>query len=301
LIHNPQLLKKLALQYYRAKLGVIALFSKRKAAEIAFRMFCTPYTKRKRYVVPPIFNNAEKLSFSLTTHHINGFRWTPEKKNGNKVLICHGFDSYSYRFHEFIQPLLNEGFEVLAFDAPGHGISSGNQITMPVYQQMIIEIHKRFGPVNGIMAHSLGGLGAGLAIEKMEDHQHKRFVLISPATESTRAIEAFFKLVRVSNEVKNEFEKLIMELGGYPSSWYSVSRIMQEISTRTLWIHDEEDSITPFDDMKHLLEKQLPHIQFEITKGLGHSLYQDKLMAKKIIAFLSVLKDKSIHINHPAI
>ena len=295
------LFKKVVLLYHRAKLGMIALFSPRKSAEVAFKMFCTPYTKRKILTVPPVFKEAQKVSFDLLSYHINGFRWVPEKSNGKKVLICHGFDSYSYRFYEFIEPLLSEGFEVLAFDAPSHGISSGKQINMPVYQQMVLEIDKRFGPVDGIMAHSLGGLGAGLALEQMEDHQHKRFVLISPATETTRAIETFFKTIVVSKQVKHEFEKLIVELGGYPSSWYSVARIMQQITTPTLWIHDEEDKITPYEDMKHLPEKQLPHIQFIITKGLGHSLYVDKMIAKKIIAFLSVLKDKNLHAQHAAI
>jgi pimeloyl-ACP methyl ester carboxylesterase len=294
-------LRQLALHYYRLKLGVIGFFSPRVAARVAFKMFCTPYTKSKKYIVPPIFEDAEKLSFDLASHHINGFRWTPKNATGSKVLICHGFDSYSYRFHEFIQPLLEEGFEVLAFDAPGHGLSSGRQITMPVYQQMVLEIHKRFGPVDGIMAHSLGGLGAGLALEKMQDHQLKRFVLISPATESTRAIQTFFKYIKVSPRVKEEFENLIQEIGGNPSSWYSVARVMQEITTPTLWIHDKEDSITPFDDMKHLLNIPLPHIQFEITTGLGHSLYRDKAIAKKIVAFLCVLKDKSIAAKHTAI
>jgi pimeloyl-ACP methyl ester carboxylesterase len=285
-----KLVQRIGLAYYRNKLKIIALVSPRKAAQIAFKIFCTPYTKRKKYLEPLIFEQAEKLSFTLSHFKIHGFRWMPEKPNGFKVLICHGFDSLSYRFEGYIKPLLHEGFEVLAFDAPGHGVSSGSQITLPVYRDVVLEIHKKFGPIDGIMAHSLGGLGAGLALEKMENHQHKRFVLIAPATESVRAIQTFFKYIKVSNAVKEEFEKLIVELGNYPSSWYSVSRIIQEITTPTLWVHDKEDTITPFDDMKHLLEKNLQHIEFEITQGLGHSAYRDDKITKRIVSFLTGIK-----------
>ncbi len=284
------LAQRIVLAYYRNKIKTIAVVSPRKAAQVAFKIFCTPYTGRKKYIIPEIFETAEKLSFKLLHFKIHGFRWKSQKSNGYKILICHGFDSLSYRFEGYVNLLLQEGFEVLAFDAPGHGLSSGNQITLPVYRDTVLEIHKRFGPIDGIMAHSLGGLGAGLALEKMEDHQHKRFVLIAPATESWRAIDTFFTYLKVSSRVKEEFEKLIVELAGYPSSWYSVSRIMHEITTPTLWVHDKEDTITPFDDMKHMLEKNLPHIDFEVTQGLGHSVYRDDKITKRIVSFLAGLK-----------
>jgi alpha-beta hydrolase superfamily lysophospholipase len=280
-----KLAQKLALGYFNNKLRTIAIVSPRKAAEEAFKLFCTPYSKRRPQKSPPIFKQAEKVVFSIHEHTIHGFRWKPTKENGRKILICHGFDSYSYRFERYITPLLNVGFEVLAFDAPGHGLSSGSRITITVYRDMVLDINKRFGPIDGIMAHSLGGLGAGLALEKMEDHQHKRFVLISPATETTRAVSTFFKYIKASEKVKDEFEKLIIELGGYPSAWYSVARIMQQITTPTLWVHDKEDPITPFEDMKHMLEQNLSHIEFEITEGLGHSLYNDDKVANRIIDF----------------
>jgi pimeloyl-ACP methyl ester carboxylesterase len=282
-----KLAQKLALGYYSNKLRTIAIVSPRKAAEEAFKLFCTPYTKRKTHKTPTIFKQAERLSFTLAHNTIHGFRWKPAKENGRKILICHGFDSSSYRFERYITPLLNKGFEVLAFDAPGHGLSSGSQITIIIYRDMVLEIDKLYGPVDGIMAHSLGGLGAGLALEKMEANERKRFVLISPATESTRAINTFFKFIKLTGRVKEEFEKLIIELGGYPSSWFSVSRIVQQITTPTLWIHDKEDTITPFDDMKHIPEKKLPHIEFEITQGLGHSSYTHDKVAKRVIDFFA--------------
>jgi len=282
----------MVLGYYRNKLKLLAAVSPRKAAEEAFKLFCTPYTKRRKYKAPPVFHHAKKLSFKILNEQVHGFQWLPKKANGHKVLICHGFDSYSYRFDKYIQPLLDAGFEVFAFDAPAHGISTGKTINATQYRDAILEISKRYGPMDGIMAHSFGGLAVALAVEAMKDHEHKRLVLIAPATETTTAIEGFFKYVPVTEPVRKEFDKLIEELGGNPSTWFSVSRVMKNITTPTLWIHDEEDMITPFADMKHMVDLQLRHITFKITKGLGHSnVYRDHAINQQVIAFFKSMVD----------
>ncbi|MCW3106743.1 MAG: hydrolase, partial [Segetibacter sp.] len=74
-------------------------------------------------------------------------------------------------------------------------------------------------------------------------------------------------------------------------SWYSVSRVIQSISVPTLWLHDVNDRITPYEDMKHLTELSLPHVEFVITEGLGHSLYRNDTVANRIIGFLVTLKN----------
>jgi alpha-beta hydrolase superfamily lysophospholipase len=283
-----KLAQRIVIGFYVYKFRILALFSSKVAARAAFNLFCTPYTKRKTYNAPKIFLTADKLTFDLDGLVINGFGWIPkENNNGKKVLICHGFDSYSYKFDRYVGPLIKSGFEVLAFDAPAHGTSSGKTIKVTEYRKMILTINDMFGPVDSIMAHSFGALAVALAVEELEDAAHKRLVLIAPATETTFAIETFFKHVPVSKKVRLEFEKLIEDLGGNPASWYSVARVMQKINTPTLWVHDKEDAVTPYEHVHHLVERNLPHIRFEITSGLGHSnIYKDNRIKKRIIEFL---------------
>jgi hypothetical protein len=57
---------------------------------------------------------------------------------------------------------------------------------------------------------------------------------------------------------------------------------------KTLWIHDKNDKITPLDDVEPLMEKQLPHIEYMITSGLGHSrIYKEEHVIEKVVAFLN--------------
>lgn len=286
-----KLIQRIFLTYYTAKFKAIEFISPAKAAESAFELFCTPYSRRKTYETPDAFKQAEKLTFSFQQHHIHGFHWEPKVPNGYKVLICHGFDSLSYRFEGYIEPLLQEGFEIYAFDAPGHGLSSGKTINALLYRDMILEVVDRFGPYDGIMAHSFAGIAVAIAIEKIKDNLLKRLVLIAPATETTRSLDDFCRHLKISRKLRTEVEKLIETIGGQPASWYSVARVIQSISIPTLWLHDINDRITPYEDMKHLTEHGLPHVEFVITEGLGHSLYRDDTVANKIIGFFATLKN----------
>ena len=70
--------------------------------------------------------------------------------------------------------------------------------------------------------------------------------------------------------------------------YYSTSRAIAENKINTLWLHDEEDWICPYEDVKKIQEKQLNHVEFYITKGLGHSkIYRDSIVKEKIFNFLN--------------
>jgi len=286
-----KLAQTIFLSYYITKFKLLALISPEKAAKSAFELFCTPYSRRRTYDTPEVFTEAEKINFSFKDHEINGFYWQPKVPNGCKVLICHGFDSLSYRFAQYIEPLIHQGFEVYAFDAPGHGLSSGKTINALLYRDMIVEVAEKYGPFDAFMAHSFGGIAVTLAIEKMETDLPKRLVLIAPATETTRSVTDFCRHLKIDAKLRRELEKLIVTVGGQPASWYSVARIIQSISTPTLWLHDKKDTITPYEDMHHLTEMSLPHVEFVITEGLGHSLYRDNEICNRIVGFLVTLKN----------
>ena len=283
-----KLVQRIFLQYYTTRFKVISWFSPRMSAKMAFELFCTPYTKTRYKLPAKIFDQAEKLSLKVGHNTVNGFKWTTPVNNSDKtILICHGFDSSSYRFADYIQPLLDEGFNVIAFDAPGHGTSTGKTITVLLYRSMIKLADEKHGPFYGIMAHSFGGLAAVLALEEDKELACRKLVLIAPSTETIHAIETFFNYLKLTSSVRKEFIKLIEDLSGNPPHWFSVSRAIHNILPQTLWIHDKQDTITPFSHLEHLTIDQPSHVTFEITEGFGHSPYRQPEILKKIISFFA--------------
>src|SRR6476620_169836 len=154
--------KRLVLKYVRTKFKLLSSISKTKAAEKAFELFCTPQVRVNKDL-PPVFKKSEKIEFPFEGNTIRGYRWNhPSLK---KVLILHGFESSVINFERYIEPLVKKGYEVMAFDAPAHGRSSGKKITVLTYKNLVLYAWKNFGPFDAFIAHSFGGLALCLALE----------------------------------------------------------------------------------------------------------------------------------------
>ena len=276
--------QKIAINYIRAKLNILALVSKEKAAAKAFDLFCTPFRKTRKKK-PPVFEKGEKLHFKLDGIDIRGHRWNyPQPR---KALIIHGFESTSYNFDRYVMPLVRKEYEVLAFDAPAHGISGGKRITLPLYVAMLQKIYELYGPIQSFMAHSFGGLVLAHFLETIPHDSGTRVVLLAPATETVTAIDSFFHFLHLNDAIREEFDELVFRKGNLPAQHYSIKRAAKNIRAKVLWIHDEDDEMTPLRDALKVRDDQHAHIEFVITKGYGHRrLYRENKVVKQVIDFL---------------
>ncbi len=160
------------------------------------------------------------------------------------MLILHGFESSVKNFDAYVAGLVEKNYEVIAFDAPAHGVSGGKEITLPLYIEMISAIHFMFGPIQSFMAHSFGGLALAHFMEKIPNADCK-MALIAPATETKTAIDTFFRFLQLGESVRTEFEKIIEAKSGVASAWFSIPRALENIKAGVLWVHDKNDDVTP--------------------------------------------------------
>lgn len=277
--------QKLAIGFIRTKINILRIISTRKAAEATFRLFSTPMMKSNGKE-KEVFMNGERLQFSLNGKLIKGFRCNHPQQH--KILLLHGFSSSAHNFHQYVQPLVEKGYEVLAFDAPAHGASEGKLVNAIDYSEMIKEIIKLYGPVQGFIAHSFGGIALSLAMETMPHDPSTKIAFIAPATETTTAVDGAFGMLGLkSAQVRNEFDTIVFEKSGKETSWFSVRRAMNNIKASVLWVHDEDDDITPLADALRVKEDAHPNVHFIITKGLGHrKIYRDQAVVNAVVKFL---------------
>jgi pimeloyl-ACP methyl ester carboxylesterase len=276
--------EKLILHYLRTKFKVLSRISHKKAARAAFKLFSTPLNRPGK---PPslLSESSEHIDLNLNNNILKGYRWNhPSNK---KVLILHGFSSSARNFHHFVAPLIQKGYEVLAFDAPAHGLSEGTEVNAVDYAEMIKEIDELFGPVKNFIAHSFGGIAVCLALEEMQHNEDTRIALIAPATETTSAVEHAFNLLEIKSDgVKQEFNNIIYSIRGKPTEWYSIKRALKNIHGKVLWVHDKEDAVTPYSDVENVMEENFKNVEFEITTGLGHSkIYRDAQIVSRVVDF----------------
>lgn len=276
--------KKIAFGFIRTKLNGLSIINKRKAGEEAFRLFCTPILKS----IKPgqIFKDAEALEFTLEGNLIKGFRCNHPRPH--KVLLLHGFSSNCHNFDNYVTPLVQKGYEVLAFDAPAHGASTGKLVNALGYSNMIKKVIELYGPIQGFVAHSFGGLAISLALEDIPHDVDTKVALIAPATETTTAIESAFEMIGIKNDrLRKSLESIILETSGHEPAWFSIRRAMHNIKATISWWHDEDDEVTPLSDALKVKEDDHRNISFHISKGLGHrKIYRDAEVKRSIVAFL---------------
>lgn len=278
-----KLTQRLAIGYIQTKFKLLSIFSKRKTAEKALEVFGTPSMKSVRKT--PV-KNAETIHFYLDNKRVNGYRWnSPQPK---KALILHGFGSAAHKFEDYAHLLAAKGYEVLAFDAPAHGESDGTTTNAIEYCDMIKKVIEAFGPVQSFLAHSFGGISLSLALEEIPHDENTKVVFIAPATETTSAVDGAFSMLKLKNPaVREEFEKIVVEVSGKKTEWFSMRRAMHNIKASILWIHDEEDDTTPWADALKVQEDNHPNIKFVLTKGLGHRrIYHDADVKNLLANFL---------------
>ena len=276
--------QKLVISYYRAKLNMLSVISKRHAAKSAFTLFCTPM-RRTRIKSAKVFERGESIHFTFQNYTIRGYRWNhPSEK---KALILHGFESTIKNFDRYISALVKKGYEVCAFDAPAHGNSTGKRISLPVYLATVRKIQELYGPFDSFVAHSFGGLVLSHFLETIKDNANLKVVLIAPVTEIVSSMDSFFRFLHIGNGVREEFDKLIYERSGFMPDHYSIRRAMNSIRSQVLWFHDQTDELTPVSDALKVMADNHDNVRFRITNGLGHrGIYRDNKIYKETIEFL---------------
>lgn len=281
--------QKLAIRYIRANLHILALLSKRKAAKKAMEIFFTPLPNRIKKM-PPVFEKGRKLVFRLAGKTICGYSWKPSHESvehSGKILLLHGFGSNAKKFEQYINPLLKKGYEVFAFDAPAHGESGGKRLNLPMYTALIEKIIELYGAVDSFIAHSMGGLAIVHFLESVPEPFKGKLVLIAPATETVTSIDLFFRFLQLDDGVREEFDRLVLEKTGQNPDYFSIRRAISHIKSPVLWIHDEEDDITPVSDAKKVKADRHRNVKFIFTRGLGHRrIYRDEMVMKQVLEFL---------------
>jgi len=277
-------MKKKLNKYIPLALGAyingMAVFTKKRMVEKAFRLFCTP---RRGRILPDqksFLEDAKDDILIVSDTSIQTYRW---QGNNTTVLLMHGWESNSFRWRNMIPVLQKEGYNIVAFDAPAHGNTSGKLLNVPLYSSCAQAIIKKYQP-RYIIGHSLGGMTMLYNQYKYPNTAIEKLVALGAPSELSDFMKQFQGLLGLSTRVMSGLEDYFMERFGYHFADFSSPKFARDIPAKGLLIHDELDAVAPIycSEQVHANWKNSTFIR---TKGLGHSLHQDKVR-DQIVAFL---------------
>ena len=229
----------------------------------------------------------EAASFELDVagKTVRGYAWG----NGPVVLLVHGWAGRSTQFLHFIDPLVQAGHTVLAFDAPAHGLSAGKMTNLLEFKDAILTIERLRGPITAVVAHSLGGAASLLAIQHGLHPQ--KVVLISLPSIGDDILREYAQRFNASTRATGYLNQWIKTNLGKPFEAFSALHTGQHLSKKTevLLIHDEHDREVPIRHAERF-GQTYPQATLIRTKGLGHiRILKDEAVIQKTLAFISAL------------
>jgi len=155
------------------------------------------------------------------------------------VGVLHGWEGHGAQLGAFAAPLVAAGFRVLAFDAPGHGESPGEECSAPLIGRLLLEMEKPLGPFHSFVAHSMGAAAAAMAATH---GAHPRgMVFLAPPLSQLERIERVAQRSQLAPEAAAVFRAAVARRAGLSLEESDMHYVARLSPCPLLALHDPDD------------------------------------------------------------
>ncbi|MEV7565893.1 alpha/beta fold hydrolase [Streptomyces tanashiensis] len=270
----------------RTALNTTARVAPGPAGRWAFRLFVRPLGRAK---VKPgeqaLLAAARTGTLRVRGKEVVTYAWGDGRR---PVLLVHGWSSRASRLSAFAEELLARGYSPVAFDAPGHGDSSGRASNIAEYREIIRELHARHGDFEAVVAHSFGVLASLFALR--DGVRTARFVGLGGVGSFTMLLEGFRAGLRLDERVVRAMRGYVERrlVPGEPGVWdrFGADHAPDELGAPVLLFHDEGDDMVPLAQARFLARAHGDRARLVVTRGLGHRrILTDPGVVAEAVAF----------------
>ena len=270
-------------------------------AEIAWSFFCKPRIRKKPLstLESELLQQANQYSIDSGEYKISVYQWgSANNSNTKTVLLTHGWGGHALNFAHIIDKLLVSNFNVVAYDSPAHGESSGGKTHLFHNTQALLAVSKslvsEFKNVHALIGHSFGTLANSYALalckeNAFADHaclsQVEKLILIAGPNKVTDIFAAFTQAMHLPDSVLNIFHQKVEVIAKRKIESLSVTELLNTFRGQSLVIHDQNDRIVPFSEAESVAEDS--GASLFATSGYGHfRILKTKTVIEKIVDFL---------------
>lgn len=188
---------------------------------------------------------------------------------GPRVLLVHGWSGSAGQLTAFVEPLVEAGFSVVAFDGPAHGQSTGRRTDLPRFARAVGAVARATGGPVALIAHSMGA--AASAAELRDGLQVRRAVLIAPPSDPRTVLSEFGRFLHLPPAALAHMVRRFEARTGRPLADYDVPALAPSLAhVQAQVVHDRKDREVPF-RAGEAIARAWPGAQLLPTEGLGHN------------------------------
>lgn len=282
-VNGDRLAPPLALVVMRGALRILS----RTAPAVASRVAADLFMKPRRYARPEreqaLLAGADAFEVRLSdSARIRAWSWG----SGPAVYLVHGWEGRGSQLSPFVRPLVERGFRVVTWDAPGHGASSGSRSSLPHFTWALRGVVDAAGEEpHAIVAHSLGCAAATLALR--DGLAAKRLVFLAPPLEPADYTARFGDILELDPAIVERMKQRIEERFLRKWSDYSLAATAAQMTAPLLVIHDRGDQETYWSEGA-ALAGAWPGARLISTDGLGHRrILRDESVIEEATRFVA--------------
>ncbi len=208
-------------------------------------------------------------------------------ESGPAVLLMHGWGGARAQMTGFVDPLLEAGYRLVAYDQPAHGESDGKWTNILEIAPTLDLVVEREGKFEAVVAHSFGTLVTSYSLVNRDFPPPARLVYLGSFNRLMDSLPRFQVLAGLPDPIAAGLKEMIYEnfkKEVLDAIWNE--NMTQRIDIPTLMFHDKADNVTPVEDSR-AIARVWKSAQLVETEGLGHrGALQSKEVHAQIVRFL---------------
>ncbi len=264
---RSEITKNILLKSVGLGLNTLGMVAPKKAAEIALDIFCSPRKGKIQSYQKKFLKKFKKMTLDFNGMPIMTY---DNGKSGRKVLLCHGWESNSFRWRKLYRALKDTDLNIIMMDAPAHGATGGETFQALLYGQTISKVAAHYQPQT-IIGHSVGGYSTIYYMSEYKPSFVDDLIILASPDKLVDITQRYFKMISLGNRVGKRYYNLIQERFGREITFYNAADFASNINVDGLIIHDKDDDVNLFYEAESIHSKW-KNSRLVPTNGFGHSL-----------------------------
>ena len=233
--------------------------------EIAFQRFCTPAASRYRSADHDVLverarfhlANASAVRVRMAEGDLQTYLFEPAGAwNGASVLLVHGWTSEASFMTAFAEFLRKRGFRIVLFDFPAHGQSTPQRASLIDCAHAVRQVAEALGPIEYVLAHSLGGMAALLAggggAPMPHGYPFRAFVLVAMPNHFSTVTRTFGEDEGLSPEAQHAYERRLETISHRKIADFTGVNLLKKTARPALLLHSRDDPDIAFADAEEI-------------------------------------------------
>jgi len=251
------------------------------AGDFAYRRFCMPRLSTRRSPDHAVLverarfhlRNAAWIRVPTSEGEVQAYVFEPDGESRGGILIAHGWTSEASFMAVFAEQFRRAGFRVVAFDQPGHGLSSQRRASLIDCARALQQVADALGPVRFGVAHSMGGLATLLAGEggppMAKATPFERYVLVSSPNRFSLVTQEFADEHHLGRLAQRAYERHLERIAHRSIASFTAANLLSATGRPALVLHARDDHEIAFSNAEEIAAA-CPMAELKAFDGLGH-------------------------------